>query len=125
DDAELGEQEPGADHRMAGERELARGGEDAETSQGSVVRGTLHENCFREIHLTSDGLHFCRRNAVAVGDHGKRISGVLLGGEHVERVETALHEVNSPRAAKLALLEPLQFYHCPLVAHITGVEGGL
>src|SRR5579864_5427404 len=125
DYAELGEQEPGADHRMAGERKLARGGEDAETSQGSVVRGTLHENRFREIHFASDGLHFCRRDAITVGDYGERISGVLLGGEHVERVETAFHELNSPRAAILAFLEPLQFYHCPLIAHITGVEGGL
>src|SRR5579862_1961120 len=88
---------------MAGEWEFARGGEDAKTGERAVVRGTLHENRFREIHFASDGLHFCRRNAVAVGDHGERISGVLLGGEHVERVETALHEVNSPRAAMLVV----------------------
>ena len=46
DDAEFGEQKPGADHGMSGEREFARGGENAQASERAIIRGPLDEDRF-------------------------------------------------------------------------------
>src|SRR5208282_3562385 len=90
-DPERGQQEPGADDRMAGERKLVRGGEDAQASESAVVRGPLHEDGLRKIHFAGDGLHALGGYAVAVGDHGEGIAGELFAGEHVQSVEASSH----------------------------------
>ncbi len=93
DDAEFSEQEPRADYGMAGQRQFARGGENAQASKRAIIRGPLDENSFRKIHLARDGLHFRGGNAVAIGDDRERISREGLGGENIERVESAIHLV--------------------------------
>ena len=90
-DAEFGEQEPGADDRMAGEFQFFLGGENAQAGQGAVIGGLLHENGFGKIHLAGDGLHGVVRKAVAVGDDGERIAFEAIGGEDVQSVEAMFH----------------------------------
>src|SRR5271156_2705185 len=44
DYAEFGEQKPGADDGMAGERKFLGGGEDAQAGERAIIGGTLNEN---------------------------------------------------------------------------------
>jgi hypothetical protein len=93
DDAKFSKQKPRTDHGMAGKRQFTRGSENTQTRQRAIIRGPLDEYRFGKIHLARDGLHFRSGNAVAIGDDRERISGEALGGENIERVESAVHVV--------------------------------
>ena len=90
DNAELGEQKPGTDDRMAGEREFLLSGEDAEAGEGAIGGGFLDEDRFGEIHFASDGLHGGVREAVAIGDYGEGIAEESFIGEDVELIKASL-----------------------------------
>src|SRR5271168_5517397 len=78
---------------MAGQRQFARGGKNAQARQSAIVRGPLDENGFRKIHFARDGLHFRGWNAVAIGDDRQWIPGEAFGGEYIERIESAIHMI--------------------------------
>src|SRR5271163_650637 len=78
---------------MAGQRQLTRGGENAQARQRAIIRGPLDENGFRKIHFARDGLHFRGWNAVAIGDDRQWIPGEAFGGEYIERIESAIHMI--------------------------------
>ena len=90
-DAELRQKKPGADDGMAGQRQLAFGGKNAQASEGPVAGGLLHEYSFGKIHLARDGLHLPRGETVAIGDHGDGIAREGLVGENVELIKVPLH----------------------------------
>ena len=123
-DAKFGQQKPRADDGMAGERELAGGGENAQTSERAIIRGPLDENGFRKIHLARDGLHFRGGNAVAVGDDRERVAGETFGGEDIERVESAIHAVPLSGAARRLARTVDDSAFCGYPPEITGAVAG-
>ena len=90
-DAQLREQKPRPDYRMAGQLEFFFRGEDAQTRQRAIVGGLLHENSFRKVHLAGDGQHLIVRKTVAIGDDGEGIALKARGGENVHGVEAMIH----------------------------------
>ena len=118
--AEFGEQKPGADDRMSGERKLLRRGENAQAGERAIIGGTLDENRLRQIHFAGDGLHSLGGEAVAVGDDRERIAGKLLGGENVESVKTALHEV-TPLDEIISGLDAFELMERAFVLDVSGV----
>ena len=73
-DAEFSEQEPGADYRMAGQRQFRVVVKMRRLCESAIIRGALDENRFGEVHLARDGLHFRGGKAVAIGDDGQRVA---------------------------------------------------
>ncbi len=56
-----------------------------------VVSGLLNEDGFGVIHFARNDLHLVVREAVAIGENGKRISFKAIGGENVECEVAVLH----------------------------------
>ena len=79
-----------ADGRVAGERHLARGGEDAHASGALRPRGRQEEGRLREVHLARDRLHLGAAEPLRVEDDGQRIAAEDTVGEDVDLREAEL-----------------------------------
>jgi hypothetical protein len=72
----------GAEHRMAGERQLRRGREDA-NARMRVVLGREHEDGLGVVHLLRELLHQVVVDVATVGEDGQLVAGQRLVGEDV------------------------------------------
>ena len=79
-----------ADGRVAGERHLARGGEDAHARRALRPRGRQEEGRLREVHLPRDRLHLGVAEIIRVEDDGQRIAAEDTVREDVDLGEAAL-----------------------------------
>ncbi len=85
---------------MASKRHFDRGREDAHAAGvGRIIR-RQHEGRLGEVELAGDGLHFRRREAGRVGDHGERIAAEHPVGEDVDGVEPDGSHAESFRRSK-------------------------
>ncbi len=92
-DAELRQKKPRADHRMAGKGQFGFRGENAKAGERAIAGGLLHEYGLGKIHLSRNGLHQPRGQAVAIGDDREGIAGERLVCENVELVKMPLHSL--------------------------------
>ena len=94
-----------ADVRMAGERHLAAGSENAHaTVAASFWR--QHEGRFGEIELPGNALHLRAVQSTGIRDHGERIAPEALVGEDIEDQEPGSHRV-------LFVSGSTSIHHCP------------
>src|SRR5882724_3021204 len=89
--AQLREEKPRADDRVARELEFFFRGEDAQARERFLFGWLLDEDRLREIHFARDGEHFIVGEAVAVGDHRERISFEARVRENIKRVKAVFH----------------------------------
>ena len=89
--AQMGEQDRGADGRMAGEGQFAAGREDAQPRGVDGIARRQHEDRLRQVEFARDRLHARRVEPVAIEHDGERVAGEGDVGEHVERVIGAAH----------------------------------
>jgi len=85
------EQDRCSDGRMAGERQLARGREDAQPRAVRTILRWQHKDSLRVVEFARDRLHGGGVEPVGIEHDRKRIAGKAPIGENVERCETALH----------------------------------
>src|SRR4029077_3422197 len=98
--AQLRQQEPSTDDRMAGQLQLFTRRENAQARQCLIFGGLLNEDGFRKIHFARNGEHGVIGETIAVGNNRERIAFKARGGEHVKGVEAAFHgDLSSTRAS--------------------------
>ena len=89
--AQMGDERRRADGRMAGERQLATGGEDAQRRGVYGIARREHEYGLGQVELARDRLHPRVVEAVGVEHDGERVAGERRLGEHVEKAIGAAH----------------------------------
>ena len=72
--AQMRDEAGGADRRMAGERQLATGREDADSGRMGRVAGLEHEHGLGQVELARDGLHSRVVEPLRIDDHGERVA---------------------------------------------------
>ena len=77
--------------RVAGERQLAAGREDAHAPRMGRVAWRKDEGRFWEVELARDRLHRIRADPARVGQHRELVAAERLVGEHVEDHEVVTH----------------------------------
>ena len=89
--AQMGDERRRADRRVAGERQFAPGGEDAQRRGVHGIARREHEHGLGQIELAGDRLHARVVEAVGVEHDGERVAGERRLGEHVEKAVGAAH----------------------------------
>lgn len=85
--AEVAEEEAGADGGVAGHGEFIGGSEDAEGGVGVGEGGFEEKGGLGEVHFAGEGLHLVLVEAVGVEKDGELIAGKRGGGEDVKLIE--------------------------------------
>src|ERR1700747_2301077 len=65
--------------------------EDAQPCERLIFRRLLHKNGLGEIHLPRNRQHGIGGESVCIGNYGEGIPLKAIRGEHIERIEPALH----------------------------------
>src|ERR1700737_2860734 len=105
---------------MSGELEFFARCENAQSRQRFILGRFLHENCFREVHLSRDGQHCGIGKSIAIRDDCKRIAFKSRGGKNIKGVEGAFHE--DACLAQEPVSDALELGDSPFVSDVTCIQ---